>query len=121
MLTRGPKKADRRLPADLQLITNMIAHLWEQVWIPVWTKIILPWLQQTGVAQPTVQDWLAILPSEDLRAKGEAKGLVQRDVHNLRKLLQLELSFLNQEMWFSALVSEFTLITSDRGQRCYTF
>jgi hypothetical protein len=117
------KQADGRLPSDLKLITNMMGQLWEQIWVPVWTNIILPWLEQSSIAQPTIQDFLAISLecSEELREASTLSSLTQQDVTNMKKLLQLELSFLRQQTWLPALVSEFTLTTEDNGQRCYTF
>jgi hypothetical protein len=117
------KQAGGRLPSELRLITNMMAELWERVWSPVWTKIILPWLEKCSIAQPTIQDYLAISLecSEELREASTLSGLTQQDVRNMKKLLQLELSFLRQQTWLPALVSEFALTTEDNGERCYTF
>jgi hypothetical protein len=37
--------AGGRLPEDLSLINEMLAQLWQQVFQPVWSKVIDPWLQ----------------------------------------------------------------------------
>jgi hypothetical protein len=117
------KQADGRLPSELRLITSMMAHLWRQIWTPVWTEVIGPWVQKYSGVEATIQDFLGVTSdcSEELRAFAAHSGLSQQDVRNLKKLLQLELSFLRQQTWLAALVTEFSLTTEDTGERCYTF
>jgi hypothetical protein len=39
------KQAQGRLPENLPLVTSMVAKSWEQVYQPLWAKVIEPWLQ----------------------------------------------------------------------------
>jgi hypothetical protein len=51
------KQAQGRLPKDLTLITAIMARLWDQVFEPVWTKVIVPWLRGQKM-ESSVQSYL---------------------------------------------------------------
>jgi hypothetical protein len=114
------KVAGGRWPADMSLITAMIAHLWSQVWQPSWEKVVVPYLQQKGM-KCTLQSFLSDnKPGAELAVRAEQAGFTPADGNNLRTLLQLELSFLRSQVWREALVTEFKLIDHN-GEKLYEF
>jgi hypothetical protein len=113
------KQAQGRLPADLTLITAMIAKLWDQVFERVWTKVIVPWLRAQKM-ESSVQSYLLCESFEGFAHYAEAQGLTPQDLRNLRTLLQLELSFLRSQVWVGSLVVEYTL-SEYGGRKLYEF
>jgi hypothetical protein len=113
------KQAQGRLPKDLTLLTAMMTRLWNQVFEPVWTGVIEPWLQAQK-KESSVQSYLLCENFEGFTHFAEDQGLTKQDVKNLRALLQLELSFLRSQVWGSSLVSEFHL-TEHEGCKLYEF
>jgi hypothetical protein len=114
------KQAQGRLPEKLALITHMIAQLWEQVYAPVWSQVIEPWLQRREL-ESTVQSYLGTKDLEGFTEFAEKQGLTQHDIDDLRTLLQLELSFLRSQVWVSSLVAEFKVIDDQGGRKLYEF
>jgi hypothetical protein len=86
------KQAQGRLPENLSLITSMVADLWKQVYQPVWAKVIEPWLLMQKL-ESSSQAYLELKSLDGFVEFAEAQGLTQKDVDNLRTLLQLELNF----------------------------
>jgi hypothetical protein len=113
------KQAQGRLPKDTALITTMIAKLWQQVFQPVWTAVLEPWLQQQN-RETSIQSYLLCDDFEGFAAFAEKQELTQQDVKNLRTLLQLDLSFLRSQVWLGSLVTEYKLIEHE-GRRLYEF
>eukprot|EP00953_Heterococcus_sp_UTEX-ZZ885_P020322 11376-Heterococcus_DN1.PRE.1 len=114
------KVAGGRLPADISLITAMIAHLWSQVWQPTWEKVVLPYLQQKGL-ECSMQSYLSVgKPGAELMALADQAGFTAADGSNLQTLLQLELSFLRSQVWRDALVADFKVIEHN-GEKLYEF
>jgi hypothetical protein len=113
------KQAQGRLPENPSLITSMVANLWHQVYQPLWSGVIEPWLRAQKM-QSSVQSYLSRENFEGFTAFAEEQGLTQQDMKNLRTLLQLDLSFLRSQVWESSLVSEFNL-TEHEGCKLYEF
>ena len=113
------KQAQGRLPKDLTLITAMVARLWKQVFEPVWTGVVEPWLQAQK-KESSIQSYLSCENFDGFTQFAEEQGLTQQDMKNLRTLLQLDLSFLRSQVWLSSLVSEIHL-TEYEGGKLYEF
>eukprot|EP00953_Heterococcus_sp_UTEX-ZZ885_P013909 7936-Heterococcus_DN1.PRE.1 len=117
------KAAGGRLPEDLRLVTKMMATLWQQLYTSTWEKVVVLWLQKSD-DDVTVQSFLATTTvsdhSEQFRTFAATCGITHDDVLNLKRLLQLELSYLRQQVWRNSLVKEYTMIV-DSGERCYNF
>eukprot|EP00953_Heterococcus_sp_UTEX-ZZ885_P011628 6727-Heterococcus_DN1.PRE.1 len=113
------KVAGGRLPENLSLITEMIANLWQQVFQPVWLKVIAPWLV-SNKRGTNVQSYLATRSFDGFADFAQKQGFTKQDTNNLRNLLQLELCFLRSQVWIGSLVSEFKLI-EDQGSPLYEF
>jgi hypothetical protein len=102
----------------------MMATLWQQLYTSMWEKVVVLWLQksdddvhiQSFLATTTVSDH-----SEQFRTFAANCGVTHNDVLNLKRLLQLELSYLRQQVWRNSLVKEYTMIVEDSGERCYNF
>jgi hypothetical protein len=101
-----------------------MATLWQQLYTSMWEKVVVLWLQksdddvhiQSFLATTTVSDH-----SEQFRTFAANCGVTHNDVLNLKRLLQLELSYLRQQVWRNSLVVEYSMITEDTGERCYNF
>jgi hypothetical protein len=113
------KQAQGRLPENLSLVTSMVAKLWEQVYQPLWAKVIEPWLQMQTL-ESTPQAYLKIKNFDGFAAFAKQQGLTHEDIVNLRTLLQLDLSFLRSQVWLGSVVLEFKLIEHE-GLKLYEF
>jgi hypothetical protein len=103
------KVAAGRLPKSLSLITDMRAELWDQVFQPLWSRVLEPWLHSVK-REGALQSYLETRSFDGFAAFAEKQGFTNQDLQNLRILLQLELSFLRSQVWLVCLVSEFKLI-----------
>jgi hypothetical protein len=68
------KQAQGRLPKDLTLIAAMVARLWEQVFEPVWTGAIEPWLQAQK-KESSIQSYLSCENFDGFSQFAEEQGL----------------------------------------------
>jgi hypothetical protein len=111
--------AGGRLPEDLSSITEMLAQLWQQLFQPVWSLVIDPWLQLQRT-ESTLQAYLTTETAASSAEFADKQGLMQQDICHLRVLLQLELPFLRSQVWLGCAVSEFKLMEHD-GRKLYEF
>eukprot|EP00953_Heterococcus_sp_UTEX-ZZ885_P032432 16947-Heterococcus_DN1.PRE.2 len=97
------KQAQGRLPGNFSLITFMLARLWQQVFQPVWARVLAPWLQMQK------------MESNAQEARVDTSGH-----QKFSNTLAARAIVLRSQVWVGCLVADYQLIEFE-GRMLYEF